>query len=135
MVSLGEIRVGGGGGKGGGSSESPAPRTPFTRHPPPPPPPPARRSESPAPRTAFSRLPYVCAPLPPDPHPSLCCSRRQVNQEDKKPKFNFQTVPILNILVRFVAFVLARGSSGPDESYYKSVFLVKLSFTNLVITV
>ena len=116
MISMGEIRVGGGGGgRGGGKGGG--------------------RSESPAPRTAFSRLPYVCAPLPPDPHPSLCCSRLQVNQEDKKPKFNFQTVPILNILVRFVAFVLARGSSGPDESYYKSVFLVKLSFTNLVITV
>ena len=92
-------------------------------------------SESPAFRTTFSRPPYFCAPLPPDYRPSLCCSRLQVNQEDQKPGFNFQTVPKLDILVRFLAFVLAGGSLIPDESYYRSVFLIKLSFTNQVITV
>ena len=93
------------------------------------------RSESPASRTTFSRLPYFCAPLPPDSRPSLCCSRLQVNQEDQRPGFNFQTVPKLNILFHFLAFVLAGGSLVPDESYYRSVFLIKLSFTNRVITV
>ena len=77
-------------------------------------------SESPASRTAFSRLPYVCAPLPPDSHPSWCCSRLQVNQEDQKLRFNFQTVPKINIRVHSPAFVLAGGSLGPDESYYTS---------------
>ena len=86
-------------------------------------------SESPAFRTTFSRPPYFCASLPPDSRPSLCCSRLQVNQEDQKPGFNFQTVPKLDILVRFLAFVLAGGSLIPDESYYRSVFLIKLSFT------
>ena len=38
-------------------------------------------------------------------------------------------------LVRFMSFVLARGLLGPDESYYRSVFLIKQSFTNLLITV
>ena len=64
----------------------------------------------------FSRLPYFCVPLPPDSHPSLCCSRLQVNQ----PGFNFQTVPKLNILVHFLVFVLAGGLLGPDESCYRS---------------
>ena len=77
-------------------------------------------SESPASRTTFSRLPYVCAPLPPDSRPSLCCSRLQVNQEDQKLRFNFQTVPKINIRVHSPAFVLAGGSLGPDESYYTS---------------
>ena len=54
-----------------------------------------------------SRLPYFCAPLPPNSHPSLCCSRLQVNQEDQKTGFNFQPVPKLDILVHFLAFVLA----------------------------
>ena len=61
-------------------------------------------SESPASRTMFSHLPYFYAPLSPDSHPSLCCSRLQVNQEDQKPGFNFQTVPKLNILIHFLAF-------------------------------
>ena len=39
-------------------------------------------SESSASRTTFYRLPYLCAPLPPDSRPSLCCFRLQVNQED-----------------------------------------------------
>ena len=55
--------------------------------------------------------------------------------EDQKPGFNFQTLPKRNILVHFLAFVLARESLGPDESYYRSVFLIKKSFTNLLITV
>ena len=92
-------------------------------------------SESPASRTTFSRLPYFCAPLPPDSRPLLCCSRLQVNQEDQKSGFNFQTEPKLNVLVHFLAFVLAGGSLVPDESYYRSVFLIRLSFTNRVITV
>ena len=62
------------------------------------------RSESSASRTTFYRLPYLCSPLPPDSHPSLCFSRLQVNQEDQKPGFNFQTVPKLNIVVHFLAF-------------------------------
>ena len=61
-------------------------------------------SESPASRTMFSHLPYFYATLSPDSHPSLCCSHLQVNQEDQKPGFNFQTVPKLNILVHFLAF-------------------------------
>ena len=61
-------------------------------------------SESPASRTMFSHLPYFYAPLSPDSYPSLCCSHLQVNQEDQKPGFNFQTVPKLNILVHFLAF-------------------------------
>ena len=44
-------------------------------------------------------------------------------------------MPKLNIDVHFLAFFLAGGSLGPNESYYRSVFLIKLSFTNLVITV
>ena len=96
---------------------------------------PTLKSEFPASRTTFSRLPYFCAPLPPYFCPSLGCSRLQVNQEDQKPRFNFQDVPKLNILVHFLAFVLAGGSLVPDESYYRSVFLIKLSFTNRVITV
>ena len=40
-------------------------------------------SESPASHTMFSHLLYFCAPLPPDSHPSLCCFRLQVNQEDQ----------------------------------------------------
>ena len=44
----------------------------------------------------------------------------QVNQEDQKPGFNFQTVPKLNIIVHLLAFVLAGGPLGPDESYYSS---------------
>ena len=108
---FGSTEGGGGGGRGTGGSESPA----F--------------------RTTFSRPPYFCAPLPPDSRPSLCCSRLQVTQEDQKPGFNFQTVPKLDMLVRFLAFVLAGGSLIPDKSYYRSVFLIKLSFTNRVITV
>ena len=50
-------------------------------------------SESPASRTTFSHLPYFYALLSPDSHSSLCCSRLQVNQEDQKPRCNFQTVP------------------------------------------
>ena len=46
----------------------------------------------------FSRLPYFCAPLPPDSRPSLCCSCLQVNQDDQKPGFNFQTVPKLKVV-------------------------------------
>ena len=72
-----------------------------------------RGSESPVSPTTFSRLPYFCAPLPPDSRPSLCCSRLQVNQEDQKPGFNFQTVPKLNILVHFLAFVLAGDHWDP----------------------
>ena len=68
----------------------------------------------------FSRLPYFCAPLPPDSRPSLCCFHLQVNQEDQKPGFNFQTVPKLNILVHFLVFVLAGGLLGPNESCYRS---------------
>ena len=60
-----------------------------------------------------------CAPLSHDSHPSLCCSCLQVNQEDQKLRFNFQIVPKLNILVHFLAFVLAGRSLGSDESYYK----------------
>ena len=56
------------------------------------------------PPTMFSHLPYFYAPLSPDSHPSLSCSRLQVNQEDQKPWFNFQTMPKLNILVHFLAF-------------------------------
>ena len=52
----------------------------------------------------MSRFPYFYALLSPDSHPSWCCSRLQVNQEDQKPGFNFQTVPKLNILVHFLAF-------------------------------
>ena len=96
-IRYGPHKVGGGGGQGG--------------------------SESPASRTTFSRLPYFCAPLPPDSRPSLCYSRLQVNQEDQKPGFNFQTVPKLNILVHFLAFALAGVSLVPHESYYRSVFL------------
>ena len=62
-------------------------------------------SESFASRTTFSRLPYFCAPLLTDSRPLLCYSRLQVNEEDQKPGFNFQTVPKLNVLVRFLAFV------------------------------
>ena len=94
-----------------------------------------RESESPASRTTFSRLPYFCAPLPPDSRPSLCCSRLQVNQEDQKSGVNFQTEPKLNVLVHFPTFVLAGGSLVPDESCYRSVFLIRLSLTNRVITV
>lgn len=64
-------------------------------------------SEFPASRATFSCLTYFCAPLPPDSRPSLCCSRLKVNQEDQKLGFNFQTVLKLNILVHFLAFVLA----------------------------
>ena len=92
-------------------------------------------SESPASPTTFSRLPYFCALLPPDSRPSLCSSRLQVNQVDQKSGFNFQTEPKLNVLVHFLAFILAGGSLVPDESYYWSVFLIRLSFTNRVITV
>ena len=70
-------------------------------------------SQSPASRTTFSRLPYFCAPLSHDSHPSLCCSRLQVNQEDQKPGFTFQTVPKRNILVYFLAFVWA-GSTAQE---------------------
>ena len=63
-----------------------------------------RGFESPASRTIFSHLPYFYTLLSPDSHPSLCCSRLQVDQEDQKPGFNFQTVPKLNILVHFLAF-------------------------------
>ena len=73
--------------------------------------------------------------MPLDSRPSLCCSSLQVNQEDQKLGFNFQTVLKLNIVVHFLALFLAGGSLGPNESYYRSVFLIKLSFTNLVITV
>ena len=66
-------------------------------------------------------FPYFYTPLPHDPHPLLCCSRLQ---EDQRPGFNFQTVPKLNFLVHFLAFVLAGESLGPDESYYRSVFLI-----------
>ena len=82
-----QIFVGGGGGTGG--------------------------SESPVSPTTFSRLPYFCAPLPPDSRPSLCCFHLQVNQEDQKPGFNFQTVPKLNILVHFLAFLLAGDHWDP----------------------
>ena len=41
--------------------------------------------KSPASRTIFSHLPYFYALLSPDSHPSLCCSRLQVNQEDQNP--------------------------------------------------
>ena len=54
-----------------------------------------------------------CAPLSHDSHPSLCCSRLQVNQEDQKPGFTFQTVPKRNILVYFLAFVWA-GSTAQE---------------------
>ena len=54
------------------------------------------------------------------PLPVLLCpfvlpnpTRLQVSQEDQKPGFNFQTVPKLNILVRFLAFVLAGGHWVP----------------------
>ena len=40
-------------------------------------------SESPPSHTTFSNLLYFCAPLPPDSHPSLCCSCLQVNQENR----------------------------------------------------
>ena len=70
---------------------------------------PTWESEFPASRTTFSRLPYFCALFPPYFCPSLCCSRLQANQEDQKPRFNFQDVPKLNILVHFLAFVLAGG--------------------------
>ena len=80
-------------------------------------------SESPASHTTFSHLLYFCAPMPPNSHPSLCCSRLQVNQEDQKPGFNFQTVPKLNILVNFLAFVLAGGSLGPRRSSMNRVFV------------
>ena len=60
-----------------------------------------------------------CAPLSHDSHPSLCCSCLQVNKEDQKLRFNFQIVPKLNILVHFLAFILAGGSLGSNESYYK----------------
>ena len=66
-------------------------------------------------------FPYFYTPLPHDPHPLLCCSRLQ---EDQRPGINFQTVPKLNFLVHFLAFVLAGESLGPDESYYRSVFLI-----------
>ena len=49
---------------------------------------------------------YIFGPLPLDSHPSLRCSHLQVNQEDQKPKFNFQSVLKLNIIVHFLAFVL-----------------------------
>ena len=64
-----------------------------------------RGFESPASRTIFSHLPYFYTLLSPDSHPSLCCSRLQVNQEDQNQKNQkFQTVPKLNILVHFLAF-------------------------------
>ena len=62
-----------------------------------------RGSESPASRTMFSHLPYFYALLSPDSHPSLCFSHLQVNLEDQKPGFYFQTVPKLNIIVHFLA--------------------------------
>ena len=70
-------------------------------------------SESPVSPTTFSRLPYFCVPLLPDSRPSWCCFHLQVNQEDKKPGFNFQTVPKLNILVHFLAFFLAGDHWDP----------------------
>ena len=51
-----------------------------------------RGSESAASRTFVP----LCFPNP---------TRLQVSQEDQKPGFNFQTMPKLNILVRFLAFV------------------------------
>ena len=56
-----------------------------------------------------SRFPYYVLPPPVRlcpfaSLPSLCCFRLQVNQEDQKPGFNFQTVPKLNILVHYLAF-------------------------------
>ena len=59
-----------------------------------------RGSESAASRTFVP----LCFPNP---------TRLQVSQEDQKPGFNFQTVPKLNILVRFLAFVLAGGHWVP----------------------
>ena len=44
--------------------------------------------------TTFSCPPYFCAPLPPDFHPSLCCSRLQVNQEDQKPGLTFKKIAL-----------------------------------------
>ena len=44
--------------------------------------------------TTFSCLPYFCAPLPSDSHPSLCCSRLQVNQEDQKPGLTFKKIAL-----------------------------------------
>ena len=41
-----------------------------------------------------SCLPYFCAPLPPDSHPSLCCSRLQVNREDQKPGLTFKKIAL-----------------------------------------
>ena len=61
-------------------------------------------SESPASPYNVVPPPVLYAPLSPDSHPSLSCSRLQVNQEDQKPGFNFQTVLKLNILVHFLAF-------------------------------
>ena len=44
--------------------------------------------------TTFSCPPYFCAPLPPDFHSSLCCSRLQVNQEDQKPGLTFKKIAL-----------------------------------------
>ena len=54
----------------------------------------------------------------------LCAYSGEDSQEDQRPGFNFQTVLKLNFLVHFLAFVLAGESLGPDESYYRSVFLI-----------
>ena len=77
---------------------------------------------SPAPRTFVP----LCLPTP-----ALHCVAPvfKLIKRIRNPLFNFQTVPKLDILVRFLAFVLAGGSLIPDESYYRSVFLIKLSFT------
>ena len=87
----------------------------------------------PVPRSPASRT-FVPLCLP---TPALHCVAPvfRLIKRIRNPGFNFQTVPWLNILVHFLVFVLAEGSLVPDESYYRSVFLIKLSFTNRFITV
>ena len=78
-------------------------------------------SESPASCTTFSRLPYFCFPLPPDSHPWLCCPRLQVNQS-----LTFKLSQNLTFLSIFWP-LFWREDHRTDESYYRSVFLIKLS--------
>ena len=80
-------------------------------------------SESPASCTTFSHLLYFCVPLTPDSHPWLCCSRLHVNQS-----LTFKLSQNLTSLFIFWP-LFWREDHRTDESYYRSVFLIKLSLT------
>ena len=67
-----------------------------------------KKGASESPRFPYHVLPppVVLCPFASRLPPFIVLLCLQVNQEDQKPGFNFQTVPKLDILVHFLAFVL-----------------------------